>query len=187
VHCAVLGGNCHILKWLVDGQCCPIAVKRDVHTGRMQSVQTSTGRSLVDLAMTGKPKLEILSYLVMNKKLSVLDTKDPSLAPRALEALLRAGVSPRGDAAENPKEYVTGQPVVEVTDDLTEHSGTSTLDDAVSKTVVYVFLEQYRTKMLVVSASCVTRNQWTASLSRAVIKSAARTVANISTSVPSAK
>jgi hypothetical protein len=107
--------------------------------------------------MTGKPKLEILSYLVMNKKLSVLDTKDPSLAPRALEALLRAGVSPRGDVAENPKEYVTGQSVVEVTDDLTEHSGTATLDDAVSKTVVYVFLEQYRTKMLVVSASGVTR------------------------------
>ena len=43
--------------------------------------------------MTGKPKLEVLRYLVMEKNLSVMDTKDPSLAPRTLEALLRAGVS----------------------------------------------------------------------------------------------
>jgi hypothetical protein len=85
--------------------------------------------------MTGKPKLEILCYLVMDKKLSVLDTKDASLAPRALEALLRAGVAPRGNAAENPTEHVTCQPVDDVIDDHTEHSGTATLDDAVSKIV----------------------------------------------------
>lgn len=113
-----------ILKWLVDKHGCPIATKQDARTGRLQSVQTSAGRSLVDLAMTGKPKLAVLRYLVMEKNLSVLDTKDPSLAPRTLEALLRAGVS-----RETAEASVSGE-VVHVIDDLTEHSGT-TLDDAV--------------------------------------------------------
>lgn len=78
--------------------------------------------------MTGKPKLAVLRYLVMEKNLSVMDTKDPSLAPRTLEALLRAGVS-----RESAEASVTGEVAVHVIDDHTEHSGSMTLDDAVSK------------------------------------------------------
>ena len=114
------------LKWLVDKHGCPISIKQDSRTGRLQSVQTSAGRSLIDLAMTGKPKLAILRYLVMEKNLSVMDTKDPSLAPRTLEALLRSGVS-RESAAAN----VSGEVDVHIIDDNTDHSGTVTLDDAV--------------------------------------------------------
>lgn len=128
VHCAVLGANVETLKWLVDKHGCPISINKDSRTGRLQSVQTSAGRSLVDLAMTGKPKLAVLRYLVMEKNLSVMDTKDPSLAPRTLEALLRAGVS-----RESAEASVTGEVAVHVIDDHTEHSGSMTLDDAVRK------------------------------------------------------
>lgn len=141
----MLGGNVEILKWLVRKHGCPISIRQDSRTGRLQSVQTSGGRSLVDLAMTGKPKLEVLRYLVMEKNLSVLDTKDPSLAPRTLEALLRAGVS-----RETAEASVSGE-VVHVIDDYTEYSGT-TLDDAVRKKCSVAHCE----RMFVVEGSKLT-------------------------------
>lgn len=95
--------------------------------------------------MTGKPKLEVLRYLVMEKNLSVLDTKDPSLAPRTLEALLRAGVS-----RETAEASVSGE-VVHVIDDYTEYSGT-TLDDAVRKKCSVAHCE----RMFVVEGSKLT-------------------------------
>lgn len=124
VHCAVLGGSIETLKWLVDAHCCPIAIKKDSRTGRMQSVQTSSMRTLVELAMTGKAKLDILRYLVMDKNLSILDASDPKLAPRALEALLRAGV-PKQSAEESISDGI----MVRIIDDPSEHSSRS-LDDA---------------------------------------------------------
>jgi hypothetical protein len=123
VHCAVLGANVELVKWLVDKHGCPISIKQDPRTGRLQSLQTSAGRSLIDLAMTGRPKLAVLRYLVMEKNLSVMDTKDPTLAPRTLDALLRSGVS-----RESAEASVAGD-VVHIIDDHTEYSGT-TLDDA---------------------------------------------------------
>jgi len=90
IHCAVMGGNVELVKWLADKEDCPLAVRRDPKSGMLCSVQTSSRRTLVDLAMTGKPKIEILSFLIQ-KNLSVLDTKDPKLAPKTLETLLGAG------------------------------------------------------------------------------------------------
>jgi hypothetical protein len=88
-------------------------------------------RSLIDLAMTGKPKLEVLRYLVMEKNLSVMDTKDPSLAPRTLEALLRAGVSRESaEASIAPQGRVVH--VITSDDQASSIDGTTTLDDAVS-------------------------------------------------------
>uniref|UniRef100_A0A6U1PLW1 RING-type domain-containing protein n=1 Tax=Cyclophora tenuis TaxID=216820 RepID=A0A6U1PLW1_CYCTE len=132
VHCAVMGGNLAILQWLVDTHCCPVAVRREARTGRMLSVQTSADRSLVDLAMTGKPKLDVLRYLVMEKNMSVMDTKDPNLAPKALEALLRVGVAPA--SATEPiqqQQHHQHQPVsaVHFIEDETEGSQT-TIEDA---------------------------------------------------------
>jgi len=89
VHCAVMGGSFELLKWLVDGQQCPISARADPKTGRALSVQTSGDRTLLDLAMTGRPKLQILSYLI-NKGLSMSDVKDPSLASKTLEALMQS-------------------------------------------------------------------------------------------------
>lgn len=98
VHCAVLGGNLQILQWLVEKQLCPMSVKRD-SKGKMLSVKTSNDRTLIDLAMAGKPKLDILHYLVVAKGLSVSDCADSSLMARTLEALLKSGVLPGGPEA----------------------------------------------------------------------------------------
>lgn len=92
-----MGGNLTLFKWLVESHCCPTSVKRDNNTGRMLSIQTSADRTLIDLAMTGKPKLDILRYLVTENNMSVMDTRDATLAPRCLEALLRAGDTPMND------------------------------------------------------------------------------------------
>jgi len=94
VHCAVMGGSVALLSWLVDGHCCPVSVKRDVRTGKPLSIQTSAERTLIDIAMTGKKvKVEILRYLIVDKNMSLSDTKATGLASRTLEALLRAGVT----------------------------------------------------------------------------------------------
>ena len=90
IHCAVMGGNLDLVKWLVEVQDCPISVRTDPKSEMLLSVQTSKSRTLVDLAMTGRPKIDILGYLI-GKNLSVLDTKDPTLAPKTLQTLMSAG------------------------------------------------------------------------------------------------
>jgi len=95
VHCAVMGGSLELLKWLVDVQQCPISARTDPKTGRALSVQTSNSRTLLDLAMTGRPKLEILSFLI-NKGLGIDDVKDPTLAPKTLEVLMQSGYATHG-------------------------------------------------------------------------------------------
>mmetsp|Transcript_32033 Transcript_32033/g.91343 ORF Transcript_32033/g.91343 Transcript_32033/m.91343 type:complete len:388 (-) Transcript_32033:183-1346(-) len=90
IHCAVMGGNVELVKWLVEKEDCPLSVRRDPKSGMLCSVQTSARRTLIDLAMTGKPKIEILSFLIQNS-LSIVDAKDPKLAPKTLETLLGAG------------------------------------------------------------------------------------------------
>ena len=55
-----MGGNVELVKWLVEKEDCPLSVRRDPKSGMSYSVQTSAGRTLFDLAMTGKPKIEIL-------------------------------------------------------------------------------------------------------------------------------
>jgi hypothetical protein len=85
-----MGGNLALVRWLVEVQACPVSVGRDPKTGVPLSIQTSSGRTLMDLAMTGRPKNEILRYLV-GKNLSVRDTKDKTLAPKTLQNLMRSG------------------------------------------------------------------------------------------------
>jgi hypothetical protein len=85
-----MGGNLELVTWLVEVHGCPLSVRRDSKTGMLLSVQTSKSRTLIDLAMSGKPKIEVLSYLIKNN-LSVIDTKDKSLAPKTLQLLLGAG------------------------------------------------------------------------------------------------
>ncbi len=85
-----MGGNLDLVKWLVDAHGCPLSVKRNPVSGVLQSIQTSNSRTLMDLAMTGRPKIDILQYLV-SKNLSISDTSDASLASKTLEALMRPG------------------------------------------------------------------------------------------------
>lgn len=99
VHTAVMGGNLLLLRWLVETHACPITAHRS--TSRKNSILTSSGRSMMDLAMTGRPKLDILQYLAAEKNMSVLETKDPKLAQTTLDAFLRR---PGGaDAMENER------------------------------------------------------------------------------------
>ena len=112
-----------LVKWLVDVHACPIAVRTDPKSGMLLSVQTSSSRTLIDLAMTGKPKIEILSYLV-KKNLSVLDTKDQSLAPKTLQTLLGAGF--RFEKRDNAGEIDSIQ-LMSVCD-----ASLATMEDAVS-------------------------------------------------------
>ncbi|EEC49462.1 predicted protein [Phaeodactylum tricornutum CCAP 1055/1] len=90
VHCAILGGSLATLQWLVEMQGCPLSVKKDPKTNRALSLQTSASRTLLDLAMKGRPKIDILVYLIQNG-LSISDVHDPSLAPKTLEVVLKAG------------------------------------------------------------------------------------------------
>jgi hypothetical protein len=118
-----MGGNLELVKWLVEVQDCPISVRVDPKSGMLLSVQTSSARTLIDLAMTKKPKIDILSYLV-RKNLSVLDTKDPSLAPRTLQTLM--GVGFRFEMKEKDGDIESIQ-FVEASD-----ASLTTLEDAVS-------------------------------------------------------
>jgi hypothetical protein len=119
----VMGGNLQLVKWLVETHGCPISVKRDAKSGFMLSVQTSANRSLIDLAMTGRPKIDILSYLVQ-KGLSVTDNKDPNLAPKTLQTMMKAGfVFHRKEQSDDELE-----PQVM---DASESASVATLDDMV--------------------------------------------------------
>ena len=121
VHCAVMGGSLNLVRWLVDTHLCPISVLRNAK-GQLLSVQTSACRTLLDLAMSGKkPKTDILFYLV-SKGLSIHDVKDTTLAPKTLEAMLKAGLdrppSPVAAIIENDQAM-----------ELDESVMTATLDD----------------------------------------------------------
>lgn len=90
VHVAVIGGSMELVEWMVDTHLCPITAKADPKTNQPLSVQTSAGRTLLDLAMSGRPKYDILTFL-LRKGLSITDVKDPQLAPRCLENLMKSG------------------------------------------------------------------------------------------------
>lgn len=95
VHCAVLGGNLDVLKFLIDENCCPI---RSIRVGgsskealnKVIPIVTSKGRSLLGIAMEGE-NLKIVRYLVAEKGLSLSSEKDltPELLCRNFEKLLR--------------------------------------------------------------------------------------------------
>jgi len=95
IHCAVMGGNLDLVKWLVEAHGCPLSVKRSPLSFALQSVQTSKSRTLMDLAMTGRPKIDILQYLV-GKNLNVTDTNDPTLAAKTLQTLMSSGAKSLG-------------------------------------------------------------------------------------------
>ena len=90
IHCAVIGGSVEVVKWMVEDHLCPISAAVDPKTNRPLSVQTSASRTLMDLAMSGRPKYDILT-LLLQKGLSIGDAKNPQLAPRCLENLLKSG------------------------------------------------------------------------------------------------
>jgi FYVE zinc finger len=94
VHCAVLGGNLLLLKWLVDEHCCPIksvrvSGKTSVTSGTYIPIVTSKGRSLLGIAME-TCNVPIMRYLVVDKGTSVAGEKDitTSMLTESLTAVL---------------------------------------------------------------------------------------------------
>lgn len=75
VHCAALGGNLDLLKWLVEDNCCPIkSVRVSGKSREAQSsfteISTSKGRSLLGIALENR-NISIVRYLVCEKNINL--------------------------------------------------------------------------------------------------------------------
>lgn len=112
IHSSIISGNVKLLRWLVDDQHCPLhmaehsGVKSGTSGGVLQSlrdphrqssprvftptIKTSKGRSVIDLAAETK-NMDILTYLVSEKSVSVFELNNKELALGALEAAILAG------------------------------------------------------------------------------------------------
>lgn len=95
VHCAALGGNLELLKWLVDENCCPIKSVRVSGRCRDSSnsfteISTSKGRSLLGIALENR-NVGIVRYLVVEKGIQLGGEKDITMDTlcRNLELVLR--------------------------------------------------------------------------------------------------
>lgn len=80
VHCAVIGGNIQLLRWLVDEHCSPIkslrvSGKAGQSAGKYTPIVTSKGRSLLGIAME-QGNIPIIRYLVVEKGLTIGSEKD---------------------------------------------------------------------------------------------------------------
>lgn len=94
VHCAVLGGNLNVLKFLVDENCCPIKSVRVAGIGndsgnKYTPIVTSKGRSLLGIALENE-NIAVLRYLVVDKGVLLASERDVTLEllSRNLEKLL---------------------------------------------------------------------------------------------------
>jgi hypothetical protein len=123
VHCAVLGNNCELLRFLVDEQCCPI---KSVHVnqgkGGRQShtpIVTSRGRSLLGIAME-QENMEIIQYLIVEK--SVDSSAEPVLTRELLCHILAKALQKmplvRQDAVNMQDEYTNAAFFAEGPNDL---------------------------------------------------------------------
>lgn len=100
IHCAVEGGNSNVVRWLMDDHFCPIKLIRTGSGKRAKRgmtgdvpILTSKGRSVMTIAMASL-QIDILRYLVIERDVSVYESKDLKTSLRALEAALQALPSP---------------------------------------------------------------------------------------------
>lgn len=106
VHYAVLGGNLDILRWLMDVKRCS-----SVNVTQKQPLATQTGWTLLGLAAYCG-HVNMIQYLVQQKRCSVTEIKDVVTLQRAMHALLRLpGPLPEFNAANKaiPQSTVTVQ------------------------------------------------------------------------------
>jgi hypothetical protein len=126
VHCAVMGGNLQLLRWLVETHGSPLFKKNDSLTGSRNSLCTTAGKTLIDLVLIGKPKLDILRYLVITQNVSVEDTTNPRMALRTLDALLRE------KEVDKKKIIATTKEDIPFDDDCFSEASSDTIVDSVS-------------------------------------------------------
>lgn len=110
VHCAVLGANLTLLKWLVESNCCPIksvrvSGKSKDSSGKYTAVVTSRGRSLLGIALEDR-NVHVVRYLVVQKGLSLYGESDitPAMLMRNLDAVLRLLPGDLNAAAAAPQD-----------------------------------------------------------------------------------
>lgn len=93
VHCATEGGSLKVLTWLVDVHHCPLKMINTGNRNKTMSeelIGTSQYRTVLDIAIV-KQKVDILRYLVQQKKVPVNDRKNKNHASLvALETVLKA-------------------------------------------------------------------------------------------------
>jgi len=110
VHCAVEGGNIDILRWLVDDHFCPITTvpsgaKKPRRGAPENLISTSNGRNVLSIAVE-RLKVDMMQYLVVDRGVSIYESKNLESSLRALEATLTAlprtveGRQPVDEAAE---------------------------------------------------------------------------------------
>jgi hypothetical protein len=121
---AILGGNLELVQWLASERYCPLRValstrkknsSLDNHRGGDTSMPlvTSKGRSPIHLALQ-QSRLDILRYLVADKKLSLLEEvteeADVKFALRHLTFLLQvapdSNIQATGRLLENRSSYL---------------------------------------------------------------------------------
>lgn len=91
IHCAVLGGNLKLIKWLVDIKCVPLrnSSKKSRRKGpRDGTLTTSKGKTILELAIISN-NIDVVRYLVCDKNISILSYRDLSSALITLESALK--------------------------------------------------------------------------------------------------
>jgi len=96
------------LKWLVDVHFCPVRI---IHQGNKKNpgkvienpLLTSKGRSVMSIAMEDN-QINILRYLVVEKKMSIFETKDLNLALGTLDSVLKSP-DPQSDMIADYSNY----------------------------------------------------------------------------------
>jgi FYVE zinc finger/Zinc finger, C3HC4 type (RING finger) len=103
VHCAVLGRNLDLLKFLVDENCCPISclsvIGRSKDSGAKNTpIVTSKGRSLLRIALELN-SIQMIRYLVVEKGLSIFSEKELSIQTLCQNLTLCLNMLPSSHAA----------------------------------------------------------------------------------------
>jgi len=91
IHCAILGGNLNLTKWLVDVKCAPLhksSKKSRCKGPRDGTLTTSKGKTILELAIVSN-NIDVVRYLVCDKNISILSYKDIGTALITLDAALK--------------------------------------------------------------------------------------------------
>jgi hypothetical protein len=125
VHCAVIGGNLKLLRWLVDEHCSPIkslrvSGKTSHSAGKYTPIVTSKGRSLLGIAME-KQNMPIVRYLVVEKGISLGSEKDitTDMLMSNLQAVLHL-LPP--DVDIDTSSYYINSPTASPAEEVEDHS-----------------------------------------------------------------
>lgn len=94
VHCAVLGGELSLLRWLIDSHHCPVYhrdkyTKADSKQSRIgqEAILSSRGKSVLSLAFETQ-YLDIQRYLIVEKKMNIYHYTNLRVALNNLAACL---------------------------------------------------------------------------------------------------